>query len=99
MKLTKTIAAIILGCSMTSAYALSERGQGVLQGLVGAWVIGRVIESANQPQPEYYAPPPVYVYPAPPPPPPPVYYYRPTCYQTPYYDHWGRIAYYRQVCR
>jgi hypothetical protein len=28
-----------------------------------------------------------------------VYYRQPQCYAVPYYDHYGRLAYYRQVCR
>jgi hypothetical protein len=93
----KTLVSLALALAMSPAMAWGDREQGILQGLAGAWILGRVLQ--NQPAPEYTAPPPpVYVYP-PVAPPPAVYYHRPTCYHVPHYDHWGRVAYYRQICR
>jgi hypothetical protein len=96
----KALVGLSISLAMTTAHAWGDREQGILQGLAGAWILGRMLQN-NEPQQQppvvVQPPPPVYVYPAPPP--PQVYYYRPTCYQTPYYDQWGRIAYYRQVCR
>jgi len=93
----KIIAGILLSSTVTVAHAWGEREQGILQGLAGAWILGRMLQP-NEPQqqpPVIVQPaPPVYVYPS-----PPRYYYQPQCYQVPYYDHYGRLAYYRQICR
>lgn len=93
------ITAVFIALVTTQAHAWGEREQGVLQGLAGAWVLGRMLQPDPQPVPPppmYYTPPHVYV---PPSPPPTVYYHRPQCYHIPYYDQFGRVAYYRQICR
>jgi hypothetical protein len=94
---TKLITAMTLAVTVSPAWAWGEREQGVLQGLAGAWILGRMLQN-NEPQPQppvvIQPPPPVYVYPA-----PQRYYRQPQCYDVPYYDHYGSLAYYRQVCR
>jgi len=92
----KFVCILALGLASSSSWAWGDREQGVLQGLAGAWLLGRILQQpeAQPVQPPAYIPPPVYVAP-----PPPVYYHRPVCYHVPYYDSWGRVAYYRQVCR
>ena len=78
---------------------VAAREQGVLQGLAGAWLLNRMLQNNEQPAPPPVTvapPPPVYVYPSPP---PQVYYRQPMCYNVPYYDQFGRLAYYRQICR
>ena len=101
MKTLQTIiAASLIALTSANVYAWGEREQGVLQGLAGAWILGRMLQQPDPqpvpPPPVYYTPPSVYV---PPSPPPTVYYHRPQCYHVPYYDQFGRVAYYRQICR
>ena len=97
--INSVVAASLIALASTNAYAWGEREQGVLQGLAGAWILGRMLQQQPDPQPVpppvYYTPPPVYVQPGP----PAVYYHRSQCYHVPYYDHYGRVAYYRQICR
>jgi len=93
----KALVGLSISLIMSSAQAWGEREQGVLQGLAGAWLLGRMLQNNEPQQPPpvvVQPPPPVYVYPS-----PPVYYRQPQCYAVPYYDHYGRLAYYRQVCR
>lgn len=95
-KLVCALAVILIS---PHAWAWGDREQGILQGLAGAWILGRMLqhpEPQPAPPPVYYTPPPVYV---PHSPPPAVYYYGPTCYQVPHTDHYGRVLYYRQICR
>jgi len=95
-----TVAAGLISVAMP-AMAWGEREQGILSGIAGAWIIGRMMQQppAPQPPPVYYnynePPPPVYYAP-----PPTVYYYHPPkCYFVPFHDPTGRILYYRQICR
>jgi hypothetical protein len=96
----KALVGLSISLVMTTAQAWGEREQGVLQGLAGAWLLGRIMQNnESQPaQPPAIVQPPqtVYVYPDPP---PAVYYRPPVCRHVPYYDQFGRLAYYRQVCR
>lgn len=100
MKLPKSI--IVATCLFTSiqAYAWGDREQGALLGLVLGGIVANLHKDSQPPQ--VYHPPvviqpqaPVYVYPA-----PQVYNYHPRCYSVPmYYDRWGRVVQYQQVCR
>ena len=97
--INKTVIGLVIAVATSSAGAWGEREQGVLQGLAGAWLLNRMLQNNEQPAPPPVTvapPPPVYVYPEPP---PTVYYYRPRCHTVPYYDQFGRLAYYRQICR
>jgi hypothetical protein len=82
------------------ASAWGEREQGALLGLVLGGIVANIYRDSQPPQ-IYHPPvviqpqPPVYVYPA-----PQVYSYHPRCYSVPaYYDRWGRVVQYQQVCR
>jgi len=94
--IAQIIVAAIAG-TVTPAMAWGEREQGILSGIAGAIILNRMLQPQPQqiPPPVYYGSPPPVVYYNP----PPVYYYQPHCYSVPYYDSWGRIAYYRQICR
>lgn len=96
--INKAAIGLVVSLTMSSAWAWGDREQGILQGLAGAWILGRMLQNNEQPQPPVIVqpPPPVYVYPNPP---PAVYYYSPICRNVPYYDQYGRLAHYRQVCR
>ena len=89
---------VVLLVSSSHALAWGDREQGILQGLAGAWIIGRMLQNnevQSQPPIVVQPQPPVYVYPYQP---PRGYYYQPRCYSVPFYDHWGRLSYYKQVC-
>ena len=100
----KSIVKLLITAGIASAtapaLAWGEREQGILSGLAGAWIIGRMLQPDPPPPP-----PAVYYYNEPPPPvyyaPPPVvhYYHPPKCYLVPFHDPTGRIIYYRQICR
>ena len=95
-QVAQIVVAVVAG-TVTPAMAWGEREQGILSGVAGAIILNRLLQPQPQqiPPPVYYgSPPPVYYTP-----PPTVYYYQPQCYTVPYYDSWGRIAYYRQICR
>ena len=97
--LKSVVVASLIALASVNVYAWGEREQGVLQGLAGAWLLNRMLQNTEQQQPPPVTvapPPPVYVYPSPP---PQVYYRQPMCYNVPYYDQFGRLAYYRQICR
>lgn len=99
--IAKLLVCGVMSAAMSSAWAWGDREQGILGGLAGAWLLGRVLQAPHDSQPlpppvVVQPQPPVYVYPSSP---PQVYYYGPTCYNIPQHDHWGRITHYRTICR
>lgn len=102
----KTIIAISILVSVSTAFAWGPREQGALAGVIAGVVINDAIrgDSYRYEQPRYYAPAPQY-YVEPPryvqPYQPPTYYVHPrqNCWNMGIRDYYGNVISYQLVCR